>query len=152
MNKFPGRYSTREERDEYIRQMIHGNDSEDSEPELDSPDDVIENGNASDVEEEDILPDIISESSDDSDDETIDVTPSKAPDLPFVARDGTEWNKEVPSSRRALSHNIIKKRGGPHSSTAQLSLLQTFKCFFSEEMCNIIIRESNRKASKSFEK
>lgn len=74
----------------------------------------------------------------------------------FTARDGTEWsNLKPPENRRTLQHNIRRNtrqqglKGGPKPETKMFSQRQTFKHIFSNEICDIIIRETNRRAKES---
>lgn len=63
----------------------------------------------------------------------------------MTSRDGTVWMSRPPVHRRLLPHNICRERSGPHVSTRMLPKKDTFKKNFSEEMCCIIVRETNRK-------
>lgn len=63
----------------------------------------------------------------------------------MTARDGTVWLSRPPVHRRMLPHNICREGSGPHASTRNLSIKDTFKKIFSDEICSIIVRETNRK-------
>lgn len=100
---------------------------------------------ASEIEDEE------EESSDDSD-----VTESQdlvepSPANTFVAKDRTMWNQLPPSHHQTPSHNIVRQRSGPHRSTETLSIRDIFKCIFSDEMIDIILRHTNKKARKIYE-
>lgn len=70
----------------------------------------------------------------------------------FVSKDGTIWKKTAPKVTRVQRHNILRQKPGPVPSTKCLSAAQTFKCIFSEEMIDIIVRETNRKADRVYAK
>lgn len=69
----------------------------------------------------------------------------------FIAKDETVWNKNPPAICRIRKHNILREKGGTHQSTKSLTIVEMFKLFFTAEMAEIIIRETNRKAATVFE-
>jgi len=91
------------------------------------------------------------ESSDDSD-----VSENQDPIEPsssntFVAKDGTVWNQLPPNFHQTSTHNIVRQRSGPLRSTETMSVCDTFKCIFTNEMIDIIIRHTNKKAKHVYE-
>lgn len=71
----------------------------------------------------------------------------------FVSKDQTKWSQTPTSIQRQTSaHNIVRQRCGPHRSTETLSVSATFKCFVTNEMVDIIMRHTNKKATSVYEK
>lgn len=70
---------------------------------------------------------------------------------PFLkGKDGTIW-RQTPPQRQTLRHNILRsQRTGPLRSTEMLPVKDTFKCIFSDVMCEIIIRQTNRKGNEVY--
>jgi len=62
------------------------------------------------------------------------------------AMDGTVWNSQSFPQCQALRQNILRQMSGP-SSNRLLTIKEDFKTFITPEMCDIIIRCSNRKAA-----
>lgn len=87
------------------------------------------------------------DSDDEVDEEEVPVSVSSEK---FVARDGTEWNKQPNINRQVLRHSIVRERCGPSRSTEMLSIEKTFKCFMSLEMADIIMRHTNKKAIATY--
>lgn len=70
----------------------------------------------------------------------------------YVGRNGIKWNKAPPPTSRVRSHNIFTARSrgiGPIMTSHDP--LSIFKIIFTEEMSDIIIRETNRKAKQTIE-
>lgn len=65
-------------------------------------------------------------------------------------RDGTEW-RQSPNTTRTLTHNIGHNHHGPVRATKMLSASQILKTIFTDVMCNIIIKETNRKANSVYD-
>lgn len=66
----------------------------------------------------------------------------------FMGRDKkTRWSIVPPLHNGILAHNIFrpKRSQGPHPDTMMLSQIKTFNRILSQEICSIIIRETNRK-------
>ncbi|KAF2893896.1 hypothetical protein ILUMI_12280 [Ignelater luminosus] len=59
---------------------------------------------------------------------------------------------EESASDEQDQHNIFRQRPGPVKSTETLSTHDVFKCIFSDVMCTIIIKETNRKAKSVYDK
>ncbi|XP_072383827.1 uncharacterized protein [Diabrotica undecimpunctata] len=106
---------------------------------------------ASDVE--DVFTDInnkieIDTDGDDSSDEYFDdFQESSSQSDVLVAKDKTIWQRKPFTASRTLKRNLLREKTGPVRSTKTLSIRDTFKCVFSDVMCDIIIRETNRKAN-----
>ncbi|XP_018407391.1 PREDICTED: piggyBac transposable element-derived protein 4-like [Cyphomyrmex costatus] len=91
------------------------------------------------------------ESSDDSDaSESQDPTETSSANT-FVAKDGTVWNQLPPDFHQTPAHNVVRQRSGPHQSTETMSVCDTFRCIFTDEMIDIIIRHTNKKAKRVYE-
>lgn len=56
------------------------------------------------------------------------------------------WKEMPPPEHQVAVHNIVRQRGGPHRSTETLSIEETFKKIFNENMVDIIVRHTNKKA------
>ena len=89
---------------------------------------------------------------DDEDDTNTEGEDSNASQNVLAAKDGTIWNKEPPFHHQTPSYNIIRERNGPHRSTQMLSIRDTFNVIFSNEIVDIIVRHTNRKATAVYEK
>ena len=64
-----------------------------------------------------------------------------------MAKDGTVWSSTPPASRRIMRHNIFSSPAiGATKKTQGQSIIDTFKLLMTNEMRDIIIRETNRKA------
>jgi len=76
----------------------------------------------------------------------------EAPDLgeELKAKDGTVWNSQSFPQCQALRQNILRQKSGP-SSNRLLTIKEVFKTFITPEMCDIIIRCSNRKAALTYQ-
>ena len=135
-----------EEQQEYNRQRLNEMREETSDDEQLSDMDV-DGVNADDSDCEEVqLPEFDPET-DSEDDEECDL-PSEAGQL-YTGRDGTIWSTTPPNTGRFRTHNILRcARHGPVQRTNGLSILETFKLIMSEEIFDIIIRETNRKAKK----
>lgn len=69
------------------------------------------------------------------------------------AKDGTMWSANPPAPKRTLRHNILTSTTpGPTRQTLNLSIVQTFQLIMTDEICDIIIRETNRKAIQVYTK
>lgn len=70
----------------------------------------------------------------------------------YIAKDHTIWSNEPPMHRKMLAHNILRSSAsGPKRKTEGLSMFHTFKLIMSPEMCDVVIRETNRKAKQHFD-
>lgn len=61
------------------------------------------------------------------------------------------WNQVPPAHHQTPSHNVVRQRSGPHRLTETLSIRDTFKCIFSDEIIDIILRHTNKKAKQVYE-
>lgn len=68
----------------------------------------------------------------------------------FIAKDKTVWFKTPPSQHQIGAHNILRERSGPHSSTKSLSISETFKKIFTENMVDLIVQWTNKKATSFY--
>ncbi|XP_044589814.1 piggyBac transposable element-derived protein 3-like isoform X2 [Cotesia glomerata] len=66
------------------------------------------------------------------------------------AKDGTQWAATPSSEHQVGRRNIVRERCGPNRNTNMLSILDTFKLFFTPEMADIIIRHTNKKAISTY--
>lgn len=66
----------------------------------------------------------------------------------LTAKDGTRWQSEPLPRTQTSSRNIIRQRGGPASFCKLYSQMEVFKSILSNDMCDIILRETNRKGTK----
>lgn len=65
----------------------------------------------------------------------------------ILARDGTLWEKNKPKSTRRLARNILNERPGRTNYSANFTTkAEAFKLFFSDEIIEIVIRETNNRA------
>ncbi|XP_049301827.1 uncharacterized protein LOC125775358 isoform X3 [Bactrocera dorsalis] len=105
-------------------------------------------GDDSDLEEP-TLPEYDPEDDSDSDEELEDA-PIEAGEY-FTARDGNVWSSIQPQPVRFRTHNILRSaQSVPVRATQGLTISETFKLIMSDEICDIIFRESNRKARQFF--
>ena len=88
------------------------------------------------------------EDDDDEDEESELETPVSGPAM--TAKDGTKWTETPKSEHQVARHNIVRQRCGPKRNTNMLSILDTFKLFFTPEMADIIIRHTNKKAISTY--
>ena len=70
----------------------------------------------------------------------------------FIARDGTRWNKEPPITRRLRAHNVVRAAGGNARRGTSPIPIDIFKKIITEEIIDIITRETNRKAESEIAK
>ncbi|KAB0805311.1 hypothetical protein PPYR_02281 [Photinus pyralis] len=107
----------------------------------------------SDIEDVYADPDIEVEIDDDdeSSDENSDGE-SDSDDRVLRAKDGTLWKLTSPSAHQTPTQNILRQRSGTSRTTKNLSVSDTFRCIFNQVMCNIVIKETNRKANEVYSK
>lgn len=76
----------------------------------------------------------------------------KSKESKLYGKDKTEWNANPLSTQiNAKFNSKIPLRTGPIESTKNLSIRETFDCIFNDEMRNIIVTETNRKANSIFD-
>lgn len=90
----------------------------------------------------------IEEESESDSDESIDDDPPQINHEVLKGKDGTPWNSTPFPQHQTSSRNILRQSGGTANFTKNLNEKETFKSIMSPEICNIILRETNRKASK----
>lgn len=65
----------------------------------------------------------------------------------ILGKDGTLWNKQKPKSCRRLARNILTKMPGRTNYSSNFTTkAEAFKLFFSNEIMDIVIRETNNRA------
>ncbi|KAF2879851.1 hypothetical protein ILUMI_26308 [Ignelater luminosus] len=149
------RRMTYEKQQEYIRQLANLSDSQSdvdegqvdkefipqaAQHESSAVEDVFENSeNRIELEDENSSDNESEGSADESSDANC-----------LFGKDKTVWHRTPPKTGRVRKHNILREKSGPTKSTQMLSICETFKCIFSDVMCNIIIRETNRKANSVY--
>ena len=69
----------------------------------------------------------------------------------FIAKDKTVWSKLPLSQHQVAVRNVVRQRTGTHKTTETLSISETFKKIMSNEMIDIIVRCTNKKASAVIE-
>lgn len=60
------------------------------------------------------------------------------------------WEETPPHEHQTGVRNVLRQRSGPHRSTETLSISETFKKIFTENMVAIIVRHTNQKASSTY--
>nr|XP_047129361.1 uncharacterized protein LOC124809345 [Hydra vulgaris] len=88
------------------------------------------------------------EDDDDDDEESEIETPVSGPVM--TAKDGTKWANTPTIEHQVARRNIMQERCGPSRNTDMLTILDTFKLFFTPEMADIIIRHTNKKANLTY--
>ncbi|XP_065678219.1 uncharacterized protein LOC136093186 [Hydra vulgaris] len=68
----------------------------------------------------------------------------------MTAKDGTKWADTPTYEHQVARRNIVRQRCGPSRNTDMLTILDTFKLFFTPEIANIIIRHTNKKANLTY--
>lgn len=70
----------------------------------------------------------------------------------LYGKDETEWHPNPSTTKRSANKSSAAPSSvGPRPSTKNLSIRETFDCIFSDEMRNVIVSETNRKARSVFE-
>lgn len=117
---------------------------------------IFQNNEASDVE--DVFADtsvsihLDSEYEGESDeDSTVDEFDRNPASSVFLSKDNTIWKSQPSTANQTLQHNILRQRSRPVKSTETLSVRELFKHIFTDCICDIIIRETNRKAKMVYE-
>ncbi|KAF2905800.1 hypothetical protein ILUMI_00376 [Ignelater luminosus] len=139
---------TYEEQQEYIRQLADLSDSESNVDEGQVNEEFIPQTaqhESSDVEDSENRIELENENNSDNESEGSADESSDANCL--FEKDKTVRHRKPPKTGRVRKHNILREKSGPTKSTQMLSICETFKCMFSDVMCNIIIRETNQKAN-----
>ncbi|CAG5055671.1 unnamed protein product [Parnassius apollo] len=66
----------------------------------------------------------------------------------LITKDGMRWQFEPLRRTQNSSRNIIRQRGGAASFSKLYNQMEIFKNILSNEMCDIILRETDRKGTK----
>lgn len=99
--------------------------------------------------DEDIEADTESES--ETDDEA-DATAEDETTSTSVEKDGTAWNKNPLAISKPGARNIPRlQRRGPHRNTKPLSFSDTFKRIFTDEMIDMMVCHTNKKATTKYQ-
>lgn len=123
--------------------------------------DILSDDEASDIESEDDLSDheeindqiYASEVEEEQQVEQNDL-PEHTSGIPFyTAKDGTQWSKTPISkyTRRSQSNKVVVTPGLTPRSAAIFSVKDAFKVFFSPDIIEIVVNETNRKAKKFYD-
>ena len=113
------------------------------------PDGHCENSDIEDVGEQNEI-EVETDEDSDEENENNDTSQINNSSNIFLGKDGTEWHSKPVAAQKILKHNILREKAGPVRATQKLSIRDVFKRIFSNEMCDIIIRETNRKATKVY--
>lgn len=132
--------------------MIEGSDSEDEEDPYVASDDenYIPQTDVCTVEESDIEQEMVIEQEEeyDSDESVEDEPVSQSVDSIWIAKDETEWLSDPLPSAQTRSRNILRRRSGPTAISNLFTPIELFNSIMSPEMCDIILRETNRKGKR----
>ena len=66
----------------------------------------------------------------------------------WTAKDKTEWGSNPLPSAQTRYRNILRRKGGLASTSNLFTLDQLFKSIMRPEICDIILRETNRKGKR----
>jgi len=100
---------------------------------------------ASDIEQEIVID---QEEECDSDESAEDEPESQNVGGIWIAKDKTEWVSDPLPSAQTSSRNVLRQRGGPATISKLFMPKELFKLIISPEMCDIILRETNRKGKR----
>jgi len=151
--------------EEAVRRVLDDDDDDDvdddgeREQDDETDNDYVESGDDGASEEEDHVSDGDEESdtvslagsddSDQSDDEGAaagDNTP-----VQMKAKDGMVWSSQPPPNRgRRRVQDIVREQSGITATARVTSILESFALFLTDEMIDIIVRETNREAQRVF--
>lgn len=132
-----------------IQQMIeHSEDEEESFVASDEDSYLPQLGNAS-TEESDIEHEVIVECQDQYEsNESAEHEPiSQSIGSILIGKDGTQWYTEPLPSLQTKSRNVLYQRGGPALNCFSTEK-ELFISIITPEICDIVLRESNRKAKR----
>ena len=139
---------------EELRRMIEESDIEDEDDSYVASDDenYIPQTDVCTAEESDIKEEMVIEQEEeyDSDESVEDGPVSQNANNIWIAKDETEWRREPLPSAQTRSHNILRGRGGPTAIISLFTPKELFKSIMSPEMCDIILRQTNRKGKRVF--
>lgn len=66
----------------------------------------------------------------------------------LIAKDGTHWTDTPLPQAQTISRNILREKCGAPNFSALYTAKETFKSIMSNEICTIILRETNRKGTR----
>lgn len=128
-----------------IRVIINESDSEYEEEQYVASHDenYIPQADASTEEETDIEQEMVIEQEDeyDSDESVEDEPVPQSVGNIWTSKDETQWRSD-------RSHNVLRQIGGPAAISNLYTAKELFKSIMTPEMCDIILRETNRKAKR----
>lgn len=128
--------------------MVEEFDSDDD-PYVASDDETyVPHADISTAEDSDLEQEFIVEQEEeyDSEDSLQDETPHRSDT--WASKDGTEWSSEPLPRGQTRSRNILRQKSGPAAASNISTPKELFKSIMSTEMCDIILRETNRKGKK----
>ncbi|XP_077116944.1 uncharacterized protein LOC143773353 [Ranitomeya variabilis] len=136
--------------DEIMRMLEESDSEHEDEPYVASDDenyvpqvDVTEED--SDIEQEMVIEHENEYESDESVED--DSVPQSAGDI-WTAKDETQWCSNPLPNAQTKSRNVLRQRGGPAAISNLYTAKELFKSIMTPEMCDIILRETNRKAKR----
>lgn len=132
---------------EEIRTILHENSSDEEEfVPSDNEQNYIPPGEEAASEVSDVEPEaeIESEVGSYDSDESVEEEPTNE----LSGKDGTQWRLDPFPETQRLCRNIIRQRGGAATFSSLYTPKDTFKSLLSNEICDIILRETNRKGAK----
>ncbi|XP_069592446.1 piggyBac transposable element-derived protein 4-like [Ranitomeya imitator] len=136
--------------DEIMRMLEESDSEHEDEPYVPSDDenyvpqvDVTEED--SDIEQEMVIEHENEYESDESVED--DSVPQSAGDI-WTAKDETQWCSNPLPNAQTKSRNVLRQRGGPAAISNLYTAKELFKSIMTPEMCDIILRETNRKAKR----
>jgi Transposase IS4 len=68
----------------------------------------------------------------------------------FISKEGMEWS-QIPTKHHLNFHREPIQPIGPHDSTKNISIVQTFRLFINDEMLEIIVKYTNKEANVFYE-
>ncbi|CAJ0966351.1 unnamed protein product [Ranitomeya imitator] len=136
--------------DEIMRMLEESDSEHEDEPYVPSDDenyvpqvDVTEED--SDIEQEMVIEHENEYESDESVED--DSVPQSAGDI-WTAKDETQWCSNPLPNAQTKSRNVLRQRGGPAAISNLYTAKELFKSIMTPEVCDIILRETNRKAKR----
>ncbi|KAM4028657.1 uncharacterized protein ACNLHF_023956 [Anomaloglossus baeobatrachus] len=138
--------------DEKMRMLEESDSKHEEEPYVASDDenyvpqvDIAEED--SDIEQEMVIEQEKEYNSDESvEDESV---PQSAGDI-WTAKDKTQWCSDPLPNAQTKSHNVLRQRGGPAAISNLYTAKELFKSIMTPEMCDVILRETNRKVCDAY--
>lgn len=69
----------------------------------------------------------------------------------YFGKDGTQWQSSPLPHGQTAAHNIMRQKPGPARCTKDLTITETFKLIFTDEMLDIVLRQTNRKGKSVYD-